>query len=152
MTRAVRVAAAASIAAAAVVVVLDRSAAPRRTAPPLGAIVSAPVAPTAEERAVRAPTAVAVARRGIHWQLAAEAGRPLRVPGRTFTDRLAAELAGRPPRPAPSSPRAHLVRVSEQTPIGGLRRVLTTVRRGSRVEHITLLVLCRPDCRVASIE
>lgn len=152
MTRAVPVAAAALLAAAVTFLALSHSAAPGPTAPPGNATVSPPAAPAIRERVPPAQSALAATRRALRWQLVAEAGRAPRLPARTFTDRLASEVATRPPRPALSSPRAHVIRVREQTPIDGVRRVLATVRRRGRVEHVSFLVLCRPDCRVASIE
>lgn len=146
-----RIAAAAGLIAAATVAAA-RPGAPGPARPDAGgpAVVSAPATPLPAPG--RPPSPLPVARRALRWQLAAETGRRWALPAHTFTPKTARELTARPPARSPSRIRAKLVALREQTPAGGARRVLATVRRDRQAAHINLLVVCRPRCLVASVE
>lgn len=152
MSRSPRFVLAASIAVVVAAVAAGADTSHQAVAPAGPARVGSPVAPAARAGLPRERSALAAVRRALRWLLAAEAGHPRRLPARTFTDHLASDLAVRPPRPVPRSTRTRLRRVQEQTGIGSVRRVLATVLRAGRIEHLALLVICRPDCRVTSIE
>lgn len=97
------------------------------------------------------PLALRPARAAIVWLLAAESGRARRPPlAHTFTPELQTELTARPPRPGRA--RARLDRLREIEPLGGVRRVLATVRRPGGRTRTTLLLTCTNRCLVASIE
>lgn len=144
------------VAALAVTTAVAVAAAPDAPPPPTAgtgpATVRSAVAPAVPEPRARERSVLAVARGALGWQLAAEAGQSRPLPAHTFTGELSSALAARPPRPGARPRRARVLRVREQTRFGAIRRVLATVRRTRRVEHLTLLIICRPDCRVASIE
>lgn len=152
MSPGVRFAVAALAVTTAVAVAAAPDAPPRATAIAEPARVRSAVAPAVPEPRPHQRSALAVARRALRWQLAAEADISHPLPALTFTGELSSALAARPPRPAARPRRARLLRVREQAGFGAIRRVLATVRRTRRVEHLTLLVICRPECRVASIE
>ena len=116
------------------------------------AIVEQPATPPQPARAVHLPSVLGPATRAIRWQLAAETGSRQTPPPHTFTAELEQQLTSRPPRPAPAGTRAHVLGVRETQPIPGARRVLVTVRRGHALSQVTLLLLCRRQCLVASIE
>jgi hypothetical protein len=97
-------------------------------------------------------SALPAARRAVRWLLTAEAGHPGRLPSATFTASLGRELIARPPAPAPWGTRARLVGVHEQSPLGPVRRVLVTVDRAGQRTPVTLLLACRPACRVAAVQ
>lgn len=143
--------AAAALIATVVVAITRRPPAPPHRPAALAAPVVSRSATAADAPVVGpGPSPLTAARRALHWQLAAEAGRTRNLPRRAFTYQLARELVLRPPG-ANGTP-GHLAALREQTPIGSVRRVLATVRRGHRAEHITVLVVCRRRCLVAGIE
>lgn len=98
-----------------------------------------------------AASSLRVARRALDWLLAAETGGRRALPEATFTPGLARELNARPPRPLPRGGRARILDMREQAPLGAARRVLAVLRRGGRREPVTLLLVCRPACRVAAV-
>lgn len=114
-------------------------------------VVDRPAAPQPITR-VQRPSVSRSAERAMRWQLAAETGTRRTLPARTFTARLERELTSRPPRPQPGHARARLGRVREIQPVPGARRVLVTVHRGASQSTVTLLLVCRRRCLVASIE
>lgn len=119
--------------------------------PATPAVVEQPATPRTPDR-VRARSALRPARRAITWQLAAESGSQRTPPPNTFTTGLEQQLERRPPRPEPHRERARIVRIRETQPIPGARRVLVTVARDTERSQVTLLVLCRRRCLIASIE
>lgn len=144
---------AAALAATVVLVLAIPVGRPETSGPPAApAVVDQPATPTQPTPASSPPSMIGIARRAMRWQLDAEAGRDKSLPPRTFTTDLERQLTERPPRPAPGRPTAHVVRVRETQPVPGARRVLVTVERGTERSQVTVIVLCRRRCLVASVE
>lgn len=143
----------AAIAATAAVVTGMAIGTTKRSAEPSAApaLVDQPATPRTLVR-VRSRPALRPAKRAIRWQLAAESGTRRTPPPNTFTTGLEQQLERRPPRPAPSNTPARVVRVRETQPVPGARRVLVTIARGTKRSQVTLRVICRRQCLVASIE
>lgn len=143
----------AAIAATAAVVTGLAIGTTKRSAEPSAApaLVDQPATPRTLVR-VRSRPALRPAKRAIRWQLAAESGTRRTPPPNTFTTGLEQQLERRPPRPAPSNTPARVVRVRENQPVPGARRVLATIARGTKRSQVTLRVICRRQCLVASIE
>lgn len=122
----------------------------RRATPP--GVVEQPATSTQLAQPERVPSVLRPATRAIRWQLAAETGTRQTPPARTFTTELDQQLTSRPPRPATAGTHGRLLGIRETQPVPGARRVLATIRRGKARSQVTLVLVCRRQCLVASIE
>lgn len=142
----------AALAAAALILILAITSPPSRR-PQLAeraVVVDTPAAISSQPPA-RRPPATGPARRALRWQLAAEHGQRRPIPSGVFTDRLAVQLASRPPRPQPARPRAVILRVRELAGRGP-RRVVATIKRDIQLQYVNLELACTERCLVASIQ